>query len=70
MDGLYQCSQCGHVGRVKVKGQQDDGAVYVDLWCDICKQVTRQLYCGEEEKDFYLLYDVVMDSRFYTYNTK
>jgi hypothetical protein len=31
--------------------------------------VTRQLYCGDED-DTYWLYDVVMDERYYKYNTK
>lgn len=69
MTGKYQCAHCGCISNIEQKNRPRSDTTYVSLWCDKCKKVTRQLYCGDED-DIYWLYDVVMDERYYKYNTK
>lgn len=61
---IFQCS-CGSIHKVSEKYKPDGDQIYVPLWCDKCKEYTQQLYCGDDDNEFYALYDVNVDPRFY-----
>ena len=62
-----QC-QCGYINCTDRILKRDDNDIYINIYCEQCKRVTRQLYCGTNDQDLYYLYDVVSDPRHYHYN--
>ena len=62
---IFQCSCCGNIHRVSEKYKPRGDTIYVTLWCEKCKDYTTQLYCGDNIKDLYELYDVNIDPRMY-----
>lgn len=45
--------------------QVDSDNIYKTFYCKQCGTETKQLYCGESILDYYELYDVTKDSRYY-----
>lgn len=70
MKGYFQCRCCGSVNYIKTKDKPKENGIYIDLWCSKCKDVTQQLNCGEDLSDWYELYDLNNDPRYYNYKTK
>lgn len=66
----FQCMQCGHLYWIEDPPNIDEDGLYIKLRCDCCKQIANHLWVGIEPGDEYLYYDVVMDERYYNYNTK
>ena len=68
-DEYLQCCHCGHIHKQQVQCNNDD--LYIDgIECDKCRQEVKHLRCGEDPSEVYMYYDVVLDERFYNYNTK
>lgn len=61
---IFQCS-CGNIHRVSSKYKPEDDEIYETLWCSKCQEYTRQLYCGDDIDDLYMLYDINIDPRIY-----
>lgn len=59
----YQCTKCGAIMSFKGSIELEDD-IYADLYCDKCEQ-SKALYLGDNKEDFYMLYDVVLDKRYY-----
>ena len=62
---IFQCSCCGSITRVDSKYKPREDQIYVPLWCERCKDLKMQLYCGEDESNLYELYNLNVDSRYY-----
>lgn len=62
---IFQCNCCGNIQKVNEKYRPRGDTMYVKLWCDKCNQYTRQLYCGDDENDLYLMYNENIDPRMY-----
>ena len=61
----FQCQLCGKIHQVDDKYKLKEGEIYSNLWCSQCGKTVRQLYCGTEEDDIYILYNVNVDPRYY-----
>ena len=70
MKGYFQCRCCGSVNCIKMNDKPKENGIYIDLWCSKCTDVTQQLNCGEDLSDWYELYDLNNDPRYYNYKTK
>ena len=64
---IFQCGCCGTIHKVDSRYKPKEDIIYVPLWCDKCRSMTMQLYCGDEENGLYELYDVNMDPKYYKY---
>lgn len=65
-EALYQCSECGHIHRARVDKVIDlDNDLHYATYCTKCKEVTKQLWVGEDETDKYLYMDIILDQRYY-----
>ncbi len=62
---IFQCSCCGNIHKVDEKYKPRGDDIYVQLWCEKCKEHTQQLYCGDNIDDLYMLYDINIDPRMY-----
>lgn len=62
-DGWVQCQICGHLHKVKIQLSEDD--LYIDEYCPKCRDDTKSVYCGKDEKDIYYYYNVNVDPRYY-----
>lgn len=62
---IFQCSCCGNISKVDSKYKPRGDIIYVPLWCEKCEGYTKQLHCGDDENDLYMLYDNNVDSRMY-----
>ena len=62
---IFQCNCCGHIFKVSEKYKPRGDGIYATLWCDFCKEYTRQLYCGDNLDELYELYDVNIDPKYY-----
>lgn len=70
-DGSYvQCTQCGHLHKVKKVSMSDDDLYTEPIWCVKCRDGTKHLFIGENQEDVYLYGDINLDERYYIYNTK
>lgn len=61
----WQCSECGEVHYMEIFYQVDSDDIYKTFYCEQCGTETKQLWCGESILDYYELYDVTKDSRYY-----
>ena len=67
-DGVrVQCQQCGHLHKVKNKTASisDDDLYTEPIFCPKCRDDTKHLWCGKDEMDTYIYYNVNLDSRYY-----
>lgn len=64
---IFQCGCCGHIHKVNEDYRPRGNIIYVTLWCDKCKEYTKQLYCGDNPDEIYALYDVNIDGNYYKY---
>lgn len=62
---IFQCSCCGNIHNVDSKYKPRGDNIYVTLWCEKCKDYTKQLYCGNNINDLYELYNTNIDPRMY-----
>lgn len=62
---IFQCSCCGNIHKVDERYKPRGDDIYATLWCDKCKDYTRQLHCGDDIDSLYELYDLNKDSRYY-----
>ena len=65
---FYQCVQCGTVHKIeddKIKVSDD---LYNKTWCPHCREITKQLWVGNNPEDVYMFEDITLDNRYY--NTK
>ena len=67
-----QCTKCGNLHQVKSKDASisDDDLYITEVFCTKCRDGTKHLLIGENEEDVYLMGDIMLDERFYNYNTK
>ena len=67
-----QCAKCGDLHKVKSKDASisDDDLYTEPIFCTRCRDGTKHLLIGENEEDVYLYGDVMLDKRYYNYNTK
>ena len=62
----YQCSGCGYIHRAQVDKVIDlKNDLYYATYCPKCKEITKQLWVGEDESEVYALYDNTLDIRYY-----
>lgn len=62
----YQCTECGHIHRAQVDKVIDlDDDLYCATYCPKCKEITKQLWVGEDKDEISYYYDVTMDRRYY-----
>ena len=61
----FQCQICGEIHQVDDKYKPKEGEIYSSLWCNRCGKTVLQLYCGTDENDIYILYNLNVDSRYY-----
>lgn len=66
---LFQCQQCGHIHRVRIRFDIEND-VYVTLECPRCRGSTEHLWCGRDEIEIYTMYNVNVDPRYYDYTIK
>ncbi len=66
---FYQCAQCGAVHEVKQVRIEITDELYTLLWCPCCKEISKQLWVGKNELEIKELYDVMLDQKYYSYNT-
>ena len=66
---FFQCLKCGNVHREKMNFNIESD-LYIKLVCPNCRDETMQLWVGDHEEDKYIYYDLIMDERYYKYNTK
>lgn len=66
--GWVQCQVCGALHKVKIQLSEDD--LYIEEWCPKCRDETKHLWCGEDETEIYMYYNLNADPRYYKYNTK
>ena len=65
-DGNYvQCTQCGHLHKVKKVSMSDDDLYTEPIWCGKCRDETKHLFIGEHPEDVYLYGDINLDERYY-----
>lgn len=62
---LWQCKECGQVKYAKIPYKADSDDIYKTCYCKQCRTETKWLWCGEDILDFYSLYDVTKDLRYY-----
>jgi DNA-directed RNA polymerase subunit RPC12/RpoP len=65
-DIYIQCTQCGHVHKIK-RNLEVEYEMYVYHICSKCGH-NRGLYLGDNLDDFYELYSLNEDARYYIYN--
>lgn len=64
-----QCVNCGNIHMENFQCEDDD--LYIEnIKCEHCKKTSKHLRCGDDPSQIYTYYDVVLDERFYKYNTK
>ena len=61
----FQCQQCGYIH--KEKTQHDIEKLYTSMICPRCRGETLHLWVGNNLDDLYMLYNPMVDSRFYQY---
>lgn len=61
----FQCQQCGCIHKEKV--QYDIEKLHTSMICPRCRGETLHLWVGNSPDDLYMLYNPVVDSRFYQY---
>ena len=66
---FFQCLKCGNVHREKMNFNIESD-LYIKLVCPNCRDETMQLWVGDREEDKYIYYDLIIDERYYKYNTK
>ena len=62
----YQCIKCGKIHSIdqaKVIDLGDD--IYYAIYCPVCRGWHKSLDLGTDKSEYYALYDVVLDSRYY-----
>ena len=62
-DGWVQCQACGYLHKEKIQLSEDD--LYIDKYCPKCRDETKHLWCGEDETEIYMYYNLNVDSRYY-----
>ena len=62
---IFQCNCCGNIYKVDERYKPKGDNVYETLWCQQCGEYTRQLYCGDNLDDLYMLCDINIDPRMY-----
>jgi Zn finger protein HypA/HybF involved in hydrogenase expression len=62
----FQCQSCGHIHREKVEFDIED--LYTSIICPRCRGETSHLWVGQKLDDLYMLYNPMVDPRFYNAN--
>ena len=65
---FYQCTKCGAVHKVEQSKIEITDELYTLLWCPHCKEVNKQLWVGRDELEIKELHDVVLDSKYFSYD--
>lgn len=62
-----QCARCGKTHRVEnIEASISEDDLYTKLiFCPKCRDETKHLWCGENQEDIYIYYDVTLDSKYY-----
>ena len=66
-EGWVQCVQCGELHKVPSKcASISDDDLYTELiFCPKCRDETKHLWCGQDETEIYIYYNVNIDPRYY-----
>lgn len=64
-----QCQVCGELHQVENARLSDDD-LYIKLHCPCCRDRTNHLLIGKNADDVYIYGNMVLDTRYYEYNTK
>ena len=62
---FYQCAHCGTVHKIEDSRIEITDELYSLVWCPHCKEITKQLWIGDKLEDVNVLYDVILDQRYY-----
>lgn len=57
-----QCQCCGNLHKEIVSLSDSD--LYIKTYCPKCRDETKHLWCGEDETDIYIYYNVNLDPRY------
>lgn len=68
-EGWVQCQNCGELYKTKVHSLSEND-LYIIKHCPHCRDETQHLWCGEDETEIYMYYNLNADPRYYKYNTK
>lgn len=60
-----QCRHCGEIYQVYNQYQSD--VLFIDSWCPECETENDALVLGEDIDDIYIMMDINLDGRYYTY---
>jgi hypothetical protein len=62
-----QCSKCGNLTKVKSKDTSisEDDLYTKPMWCGLCRDETKHIWCGADETDIYINYDANLDRRYF-----
>ena len=62
-----QCQSCGELHKVKSKyaSISDDDLYTEPIFCPKCRDETKHLWCGEDETEIYIYYNLNADPRYY-----
>jgi Zn finger protein HypA/HybF involved in hydrogenase expression len=67
-EGWAQCQSCGRLHKVKLSTLSNED-LFVQEFCPKCRDETKHLWIGSQD-DIYIAYNLNVDPRYYTYNTK
>ena len=59
-----QCQECGELHKVKTKDISDED-LYIEEYCPRCRDETKHLWCGKDETEIYIYYNLNIDPRYY-----
>ena len=62
-EGWVQCQVCGKLKKMKIQPSEDD--LYIYEYCPHCRDETKHLWCGEDETEIYVYYNVNVDPRYF-----
>lgn len=65
MSRYFHCQQCGKMHQISDKYKPKEDNIYVELWCDKCKEYVQMLDCGDDINAIYEVYNLNVDPRYY-----
>ena len=63
-ENVFQCQSCGALHRLNIY-YDIDSDLYVRMKCPRCRGETLHLWCGEDESEIYIYYNINLDLRYY-----
>jgi hypothetical protein len=62
-----QCTRCGTLHWVKSHNVSisDDDLYTKPMWCGLCRDERKHIWCGADETDIYINYDANLDRRYF-----